>query len=92
MELNYLGVRSIQPIDELDTFPAPAGLGRVTMTSDELTALCPVTGQPDFYVLTIEYEPGHCASSQRASNCISGTSATAGYSASNWRSISETKS
>ena len=58
MELKYLGVRSTQPIDELDTFPAPAGLGRVTMTSDELTALCPVTGQPDFYVVTIEYEPG----------------------------------
>ena len=58
MELKYLGVRSTQPIDELDTFPAPTGLGRVTMTSDELTALCPVTGQPDFYVVTIEYEPG----------------------------------
>ena len=58
MELKYLGVRSTQPIDDLDTFPAPAGLGRVTMTSDELTALCPVTGQPDFYVVTIEYEPG----------------------------------
>lgn len=58
MELKYLGVRSTQPIDELDTFPAPAGLGRVTMTSDELTALCPVTGQPDFYVVTIDYEPG----------------------------------
>lgn len=58
MELKYLGARSTQPIDELDTFPAPAGLGRVAMTSDELTALCPVTGQPDFYVVTIEYEPG----------------------------------
>ena len=58
LELKYLGVRSTQPIDELDTFPAPTGLGRVTMTSDELTALCPVTGQPDFYVVTIEYEPG----------------------------------
>ncbi|MBV8080983.1 MAG: preQ(1) synthase [Actinobacteria bacterium] len=27
------------------------------MESDELTAVCPVTGQPDFYVATIEYEP-----------------------------------
>jgi 7-cyano-7-deazaguanine reductase len=58
MELKYLGIRSTQPIDELDTFPAPVGLGRVTMTSDELTALCPVTGQPDYYVVTIDYEPG----------------------------------
>ncbi len=58
MELKYLGVRSTEPIDELDTFPAPAGLDVVTMTSDELTALCPVTGQPDFYTVTIEYAPG----------------------------------
>jgi 7-cyano-7-deazaguanine reductase len=58
MELKYLGVRSTQPIDELDVFPAPAGLSRVTMTSDELTALCPVTAQPDYYVVTIDYEPG----------------------------------
>jgi 7-cyano-7-deazaguanine reductase len=30
---------------------------RVEMTSDELSAVCPVTGQPDLYVATIEYEP-----------------------------------
>lgn len=58
MEPKYLGKRSTQPIDELDTFPAPAGLDAVMMTSDELTALCPVTGQPDFYTVTIEYAPG----------------------------------
>jgi len=28
------------------------------MTSDELVAVCPITGQPDMYVATIEYEPG----------------------------------
>ena len=27
------------------------------MTCDELTAVCPVTGQPDLYVATIEYLP-----------------------------------
>ncbi len=27
------------------------------MTSDELAAVCPVTGQPDLYVATIEYRP-----------------------------------
>ena len=27
------------------------------MTSDELTAVCPITGQPDFYVATIDYDP-----------------------------------
>jgi NADPH-dependent 7-cyano-7-deazaguanine reductase QueF len=30
----------------LETFPNP-GVTRVEMTSDELTAVCPITGQPD---------------------------------------------
>jgi 7-cyano-7-deazaguanine reductase len=41
----------------LETFPNP-GVSRVEMTSDELTAVCPVTGQPDLYVASIEYRPG----------------------------------
>jgi 7-cyano-7-deazaguanine reductase len=41
----------------LETFPNP-GVAHVEMTSDELTAVCPVTGQPDLYVATIEYWPG----------------------------------
>jgi 7-cyano-7-deazaguanine reductase len=40
----------------LETFPNP-GVETVSMTSDELTAVCPITGQPDFYTATIEYEP-----------------------------------
>jgi 7-cyano-7-deazaguanine reductase len=41
----------------LETFENP-GVSRVEMTSDELTAVCPITGQPDMYMATIEYEPG----------------------------------
>ena len=40
----------------LETFPSP-GIATVSMTSDELVAVCPITGQPDMYVATIEYEP-----------------------------------
>ena len=40
----------------LETFPNP-GVDRVEMTSDELTAFCPITHQPDFYVVTIAFEP-----------------------------------
>ncbi len=40
----------------LETFPNP-GVVNVELTSDELAAICPVTGQPDLYVATIEYEP-----------------------------------
>lgn len=38
----------------LESFENP-GVSRVEMTSDELTAVCPITGQPDMYVATIEY-------------------------------------
>jgi 7-cyano-7-deazaguanine reductase len=40
----------------LETFANP-GVSHVEMTSDELTAICPVTGQPDLYVATIEFWP-----------------------------------
>jgi 7-cyano-7-deazaguanine reductase len=41
----------------LESFPNP-GVGVVRLESDELTAVCPITGQPDFYRATIEYRPG----------------------------------
>jgi len=41
----------------LETFANP-GVSHVEMTSDELTAICPVTSQPDLYVATIEFWPG----------------------------------
>ncbi len=40
----------------LEAFPNP-GVSHVEMTSDEVTSVCPVTGQPDLYVATIEYWP-----------------------------------
>lgn len=40
----------------LETFPNP-GVSEVEMRSDELTAVCPVTGQPDMYVATVTYRP-----------------------------------
>jgi 7-cyano-7-deazaguanine reductase len=40
----------------LETFANP-GVALVGMQSDELSAVCPVTGQPDLYVATIDYEP-----------------------------------
>lgn len=56
METKYLGKPTTRPATELDTFPSP-GVDLVTMTSDEVTALCPVTGQPDHYNVIIEYAP-----------------------------------
>ena len=48
----------------LETFPNP-GVSRVEMVSDELAAVCPITGQPDLYVATIDYTPvGLCIESK----------------------------
>ncbi len=47
----------------LETFPNP-GVSHVEMTSDELTALCPVTNQPDLYVAISEYWPETSASNR----------------------------
>ena len=48
----------------LETFPNP-GVSLVELESDELVAVCPITGQPDMYLATIEYEPdGLCLESK----------------------------
>ena len=40
----------------LETFANP-GVAEVSLTSDELTAVCPITGQPDLYRVTIACRP-----------------------------------
>ncbi len=40
----------------LETFANP-GVSVVELESDELVAVCPITGQADMYVATIEFEP-----------------------------------
>jgi len=48
----------------LESFANP-GVASVELVSDELTALCPITGQPDLYRLTIGYRPdGLCLESK----------------------------
>jgi 7-cyano-7-deazaguanine reductase len=56
-EFVALGKPGSEAYAGLETFPNP-GVSHVEMTSDELTAVCPVTGQPDMYVATLEYWPG----------------------------------
>jgi 7-cyano-7-deazaguanine reductase len=48
----------------LESFENP-GVSEVVMRSDELVAVCPVTGQPDLYVASIEFWPqGLCLESK----------------------------
>lgn len=60
MEHRYLGVKSSE-FQGFDTFEVAPDVRQVTMTSDEVTALCPVTGQPDQYTVEIVYRPERLA-------------------------------
>jgi 7-cyano-7-deazaguanine reductase len=55
-ELIALGHAGSEHYAGLETFPNP-GVARVELTSDELTAVCPITAQPDMYTARIEYQP-----------------------------------
>jgi len=57
LEFKALGKFVAKPSRDLDTFPAPENVKIVRMTTHELTSLCPVTGQPDFSTVKIEYVP-----------------------------------
>lgn len=45
------------PTALLEVFETPASISHVIMRSDEVTAVCPVTGQPDQYTVEIRYTP-----------------------------------
>lgn len=55
-EFTALGHAGSEHYAGLESFPNP-GVSLVDLTSDELTAVCPITGQPDFYLASIEYSP-----------------------------------
>ena len=56
-DLTILGRPVRHPVEHLETFAAPDGCTRVRFSTDELTSICPITGQPDFSDLDIEYAP-----------------------------------
>ena len=57
MEFEALGHAVTKPSRALETFPAPQHVKSITFTSAELTTFCPVTHQPDFNTIKIEYQP-----------------------------------
>lgn len=59
MEFRKLGKAVRGPSKELDTFPKPEGVNLVRFTTDEVTSFCPITGQPDFSTVILEYSPEH---------------------------------
>jgi 7-cyano-7-deazaguanine reductase len=56
-EFRALGKKIREARQDLETFDCPSGVDLVTLTSDEFSSLCPVTGQPDFSTVKIAYIP-----------------------------------
>jgi 7-cyano-7-deazaguanine reductase len=49
-----------RPANQLESFPNPhpQRAYHIRIESQEFTTLCPITGQPDFATITLEYVPG----------------------------------
>ena len=64
MEITHLGKASALPASPEEAAldyvpnPRPGALYLVRFAAPEFTSLCPVTGQPDFAHLVIDYAPG----------------------------------
>lgn len=58
-DLTLLGQGATRPERRLETFPNTHVNRRYTvkLVTDEFTAICPMTNQPDFATLTVEYIP-----------------------------------
>lgn len=62
-----MGLPSSPDKASLEVFPNPSPEGTyvVHFECEEFTSLCPVTGQPDFGIIRIDYRPGkHCIESK----------------------------
>jgi 7-cyano-7-deazaguanine reductase len=56
-DFTILGGDVRHAVEHLECFDAPPSCTRVRFTTDEVTSMCPVTGQPDFSSVEIDYEP-----------------------------------
>ena len=56
-ETAYLGKQYSKPLEKPEVLPWHSGKIRITLICNEFTSHCPVTGQPDFGSLEIEYIP-----------------------------------
>jgi len=57
-KLKHLGRQSSEPTDKLDLIEWKGAPIRIALNCLEFTSNCPVTNQPDFGKLVIEYIPG----------------------------------
>ncbi len=57
MAITKLGDPDAQVDRNLEVFTVPTGLTRVRLDCQEFTCRCPITGQPDWATIEVEYAP-----------------------------------
>ena len=55
--LTILGGTVRHAVDHVEVFPAPPHVTEVCFTTDEVSSVCPVTGQPDLSSVELTYVP-----------------------------------
>lgn len=58
MALTKLGRAEVAPDRNLETFPIKDTSQEITIDCREFTCRCPITGQPDWATIRIDYRPG----------------------------------
>jgi 7-cyano-7-deazaguanine reductase len=61
MTITKLGRANVPADRHLETFPVSDGSQEITLDCHEFTCRCPVTGQPDWATIRIDYRPGGLA-------------------------------
>ena len=79
--LSLLGSgKTVKPIRKLETFPNHSKRDyTVTLSTEEFTCVCPMTGQPDFAKIKIQYIPDKKIVESKSLKLYFGLSATRAY-------------
>ncbi len=56
-DLTLLGQTRQGAVKNIECFPAPPSVTDVEISTDEITAFCPLTKQPDYYAIRVNYSP-----------------------------------
>ncbi len=61
MSITKLGRANVRADRHLETFPVSDASQEIVIDCQEFTCRCPVTGQPDWATIRIDYQPGGLA-------------------------------
>lgn len=79
--------RKVTEYEGLDTFPKGVNIESITLFSDEVTSVCPVTGQADWYTVSVTYRPNKLCIESKTFKLLMGSYRNRGIFCENLSSI-----